>query len=305
MPALQKKYLIVVGGPTAVGKTAFSIHLAQVLQTEIISADSRQLYRQMDIGTAKPSDAERKAVPHHFIDVLDPDTEYSAGHFERDALVLLDQLFQKYNAVVVAGGSGLYVQALVRGMDQMPEVTDGIRETLNHELQERGLLPLLDELKDLDPVYWQGVDKNNPARIVRALEVIRASGKPYSFYRQQQYPHRPFETIQIGLERAREELYTRIDQRMEEMINQGLFAEAERLYPYRKLNALQTVGYQEIFAYLEGEYNKEEAIRLLKRNSRRYAKRQLTWFKKDADFNWFHPHDADKAIDYINAQMTV
>ena len=294
-----------VGGPTAVGKTAFSIHLAQTLKTEIISADSRQLYRQMDIGTAKPSKAERRVVPHHFIDVLDPNVEYSAGQFERDALVLLDQLFQNYNSVVVAGGSGLYVQALVRGMDQMPEIPDTIRQTLNLELQERGLPHLLDELKSLDPDYWHEVDKNNPARIVRALEVIRSSKKPYSFYRLQQYPKRPFETIKIGLERPREELYARIDQRMEEMIAQGLFTEAEELYPYHKLNALQTVGYQEIFAMLEGEYTREEAIRLLKRNSRRYAKRQLTWFKKDPDFSWFHPNDFGKALDYINAQMKV
>ena len=299
----QKKYLIVVGGPTAVGKTAFSIQLARALQTEIISADSRQLYKQLDIGTAKPDAAELASVPHHFIDILEPDTEYSAGQFERDALLLLEQLFQKYRAVVVVGGSGMYVQALYRGMDQMPEVPANIRESLNQELQVKGLDVLAERLKHHDPQYWQEVDRQNPVRIIRALEVIEATGKPYSSFRQQQYPARPFETIKIGLERPREDLYARIDSRMDLMIEQGLFEEAKRLYPHRELNALQTVGYQEIFGYLEGQYDKEEAIRLLKRNSRRYAKRQMTWFKKDEGFRWFSPDRLEEALAFIYGQM--
>ena len=303
LAASQKKYLIVVGGPTAVGKTAFSIQLAQALQTEIISADSRQLYKQLDIGTAKPNAAELAAVPHHFIDILEPDTEYSAGQFERDALQLLDQLFQKYRAVVVVGGSGMYVQALYRGMDQMPEVPAYIRESLNQELQQKGLDVLAERLRQHDPQYWQEVDRQNPLRIIRALEVIQSTGQPYSSFRQQLYPVRPFETIKIGLERPREELYARIERRMDLMIEQGLFEEAERLYPYRQLNALQTVGYQEIFGYLEGQYGKDEAIRLLKRNSRRYAKRQMTWFRKDEGFRWFSPDGLEKALAFIYGQM--
>ena len=297
------KYLIVIAGPTAVGKTALSIRLAQTLQTEIISADSRQLYRKMDIGTAKPDATELAAVKHHFIDVIDPDVEYSAGQFERDALHLLEELFHKYNTVVLAGGSGLYIQALCRGMDQFPEVPPAIREGLNQELLEKGLPALVEELQQLDPQFWGEVDRSNPARVIRALEVCRASGQPYSSFRQQQYAERPFKVIKIGLDRPREELYARIDERMDIMIAQGLFGEAERLYPYRELNALQTVGYQEIFAFMEGQYDQEEAVRLLKRNSRRYAKRQLTWFKKDPDFTWFNPQAFEEVLSFVSAKL--
>jgi tRNA dimethylallyltransferase len=303
MPAQQTKYVIVVGGPTAVGKTAYSIALAKRLKTEIISADSRQIYRQMTIGTAKPDAAELAAVPHHFIDVLNPDTDYSAGQFERDALQLLEKLFDRYQTVVVAGGSGLYVQALCRGMDQMPEIPPHYRETLNREFQERGLPPLLEELHQRDPLYWQQVDRQNPSRIIRALEISRASGQPYSHFRQQAYPQRPFKVIKIGLERPREELYARIDQRMDQMLEGGLLEEARRLYPYRQLNALQTVGYQELFGFLEGQWDWAEAVRLLKRNSRRYAKRQLTWFKKDPEWVWFHPGQLEQALSFIGEQL--
>ncbi len=257
----------------------------------------------MNIGTAKPEPNELVAVPHHFIDVLEPDTEYSAGQFERDALQLLDELFKRHKAVVVAGGSGMYVQALCRGMDHMPEVPAEIRAALNHELANKGLEILLQELQQHDRQYWQVVDRQNPVRVIRALEVIRATGQPYSFFRQQQFPERPFEVIKIGLDRPREELYNRIDARMDAMIGQGLFEEAESLYPYRQLNALQTVGYQEIFGFMEGQYDREEAIRLLKRNSRRYAKRQLTWFRKDQEFQWFHPQELEKAMSFIYEQM--
>lgn len=303
MATQHKNILVVIAGPTAVGKTSFSIRLAQALDTAILSADSRQLYRQMTIGTAKPNAAELAAAPHHFIDVLDTDTEYSAGQFEREALVLLQQLFTKHKAVIVAGGSGMYVQALCQGLDQMPAVPAEVRQQLNSELEASGLPVLAEELKQRDPQYWQEVDRQNPARIIRALEICRASGKPYSYYRQQQFPSRPFTTIKIGLERPREELYTRIDARMDQMIAEGLFEEAERLYPYRQLNALQTVGYQEIFSYLEGAYDREEAVRLLKRNSRRYAKRQLTWFKKDPEMQWYHPDDFTEVLELITSRM--
>lgn len=291
-----------VGGPTAVGKTAYSIRLAQHYQTEIISADSRQLYRELTIGTAKPDPEELAAAPHHFVDMLPPEQEYNAGQFERDALSLLAELFQRHQQVVVTGGSGMYVQALCQGIDQMPEVPASLREELNKSLREEGLAPLVEQLKILDPVYFAQVDLQNPQRVLRALEICRHTGRPYSSFRQQNFKERPFHAIKIGLDRPREELYSRIDQRMDAMIAEGLFDEAKRLHPYKELNALQTVGYKEIFDYLEGRYDKEEAIRLLKRNSRRYAKRQLTWFRKDPDFQWFHPDDFSKAVAFIEKE---
>lgn len=291
-----------VGGPTAVGKTSFSIRLAQAYQTEIISADSRQLYKQLSIGTAKPNADELAAVPHHFIDILPPEREYNAGEFERDALTLLEELFRRHEQVVVAGGSGMYVQALCQGIDEMPEVPPSLRENLNLRLRKEGLDPLLSELQKLDPVYYQQVDRQNPQRVLRALEVSLYTGRPYTSFRRQNFKERPFHTIKIGLDRPREELYQRIDARMDQMVEEGLFEEARELYPFRKLNALQTVGYKEIFGYMEGRYDKEEAIRLLKRNSRRYAKRQLTWFRKDKDFTWFHPERFEEALAFIEKE---
>lgn len=284
------------------GKTSFSIRLAQAYQTEIISADSRQLYKQLSIGTAKPNADELAAVPHHFIDILPPEREYNAGEFERDALTLLEELFRRHEQVVVAGGSGMYVQALCQGIDEMPEVPPSLRENLNLRLRKEGLDPLLSELQQLDPVYYQQVDRQNPQRVLRALEVSLYTGRPYTSFRRQNFKERPFHTIKIGLDRPREELYQRIDARMDQMVEEGLFEEARELYPFRKLNALQTVGYKEIFGYMEGRYDKEEAIRLLKRNSRRYAKRQLTWFRKDKDFTWFHPERFEEALAFIEKE---
>ncbi|WP_040664812.1 tRNA (adenosine(37)-N6)-dimethylallyltransferase MiaA [Nafulsella turpanensis] len=299
----EKKFLVVVAGPTAVGKTAFSIQLAQYFGTEIISADSRQLYQKMTIGTAKPTEEERAAVPHHFIDILPPEKDYNAGHFERDALALLDELFKKHQAVVVAGGSGMYVQALCNGIDQMPEVPTVLRNQLNEKLEKEGLAGLVAELKALDPLYYEEVDRQNPQRVVRALEICLHTGQPFSSFRQQKTAKRPFKIIKIGLERPREELYQRIGARMDAMIAEGLFEEAASLYPKKSLNALQTVGYREIFDYMDGFYDREEAVRLLKRNSRRYAKRQLTWFRKDPEFLWLHPGELPKAIDYIERKI--
>lgn len=299
----KSKWLIVVGGPTAVGKTAFSIELARYFKTEIISADSRQIYQQLDIATAKPTKEELDAVPHHFIDKLPLEQEYNAGQFEGDALALLERLFQLHEVVVVTGGSGMYVQALCQGIDEMPPIPAQIRQELNSRLKENGLEELLEELKLRDPDYFQVVDRQNPQRVIRALEVNMHTGRPFSAFRQQNFAERPFRIIKIGLDRPRELLYKRIDERMEQMINEGLFEEAKMLFSYRHLNALRTVGYKEIFDYLEGEYDREEAIRLLKRNTRRYAKRQLTWFRKDPEFTWFHPDQLDMAIGLIEAQM--
>lgn len=295
----KNKYLLVVAGPTAVGKTDFSIRLAEKFGAEIISADSRQLYQKLDIGTAKPSPVELAAVPHHFIDILPLDKEYNAGLFEQDALKVAEKLFTQNDFVVMAGGSGMYVQALCHGMDEMPSVPKEIRENLNARLEKEGLPQLFAELEFMDTEYASQVDRNNPQRVVRALEVCLYSGKTYSSYRKQQHAPRPFHTIKIGLDRPREELYQRIDQRMDLMIEMGLFKEATELFPHRKLNALQTVGYKEIFEYLEGGCSKEEAVRLLKRNSRHYAKRQLTWFRKDPEYQWFHPEAFEEALEYI------
>ena len=294
---------MVVGGPTAVGKTSFSIQLAQHYKTEIISADSRQLFKKLNIGTAKPTQEELAAVPHHFIDVLSPEEDYNAGLFEKEALERLDTLFRQHKQVVVTGGSGMYVQALCQGIDEMPEIPLEVREQLNKRLEKEGLESLLEDLKKLDPHYYEVVDRHNPQRIVRALEVCTYTGLPFSSFRKKSLVERPFNIIKIGLDRPRQELYERIDFRMDQMIEEGLFEEARELYPYRHLNALQTVGYKEIFDFMEGAYDKEEAIRLLKRNSRRYAKRQLTWFRKDPEFHWFHPDEIKETIAFIDRQM--
>lgn len=293
---------MVVAGPTAVGKTAFSIRLAQHYETEIISADSRQLYRQLNVGTAKPSADELAVVPHHFIDILSPEEDYNAGQFERDALKKLEELFDHHSVVVVAGGSGMYVQALCQGIDEMPEVPAAVRTELKERLELEGLSAILADLKRLDPLYYEEVDRQNPQRVLRAMEVCLFTGKPFSDFRRKAIVKRPFRIIKIGLERPREELYSRIDLRMDAMIAEGLFKEAESLHPFKNLNALQTVGYKEIFDYLEGKYDKEEAVRLLKRNSRRYAKRQLTWFKKDSEYHWLHPEALQEAIDLIDGR---
>lgn len=296
-------FLIVVVGPTAVGKTDLCVRLAKHLQTEIISADSRQFYKEMSIGTAKPTAEEQQGVPHHFVDSHHITEEYNAGAYEQDALQLSKALFKEHKAVILTGGSGLYVRAISEGMDEMPETDPAIREQLTALYQEQGLQPLLEQLQQADPSYFARVDKANPQRVIRALEVCLSSGQPYSSFRKQEQQERPFQLIRIGLNRDRQELYNRIDQRMDLMLAQGLLEEARSLYPYRHHNALQTVGYKELFDYLEGKYDWEEAVRLLKRNSRRYAKRQLTWFHKYPDYTWFHPDQWEEIVAFIKRQI--
>lgn len=299
----NNKYLIVVVGPTAVGKTSLCLHLAEHFETEIISADSRQFYRETEIGTAKPTAEELQKIVHHLIDHKSIFDSYDVKEFEQDALKILDQLFISRDVAVLTGGSGLYVDAVCHGMDEIPEIDPNIRESVILEYQEKGLVFLQEELKRLDPVYYQEVDLMNPQRLMRGIEVCRGTGKPFSSFRVKKITKRPFEVIKIGLERDREELYERINLRMDQMVHDGLFQEAESLFPNRDLNALQTVGYSEIFGYLEGKYDKEEAIRLLKRNSRRYAKRQLTWFRRDPEIHWFHPEELDEIIAFITEKM--
>ena len=301
----KQKYLVVVVGPTAVGKTDLCVQLAKHYQTDIISADSRQFYKEMSIGTAKPTPKEQQGVKHYFVDSHSIAEEYSAGAFEADVLALLEKLFLEHDVVIMTGGSGLYVRAVLEGMDEMPEVAPEVREALTKQYEEEGLQPLLQKLQELDPLYYTQVDKANPQRVIRALEVCISSKQPYSSFRKSDKQERPFNIIKVALNRDRTELYQRIDQRMDLMLEQGLLDEAKRLYPYKAHNALQTVGYKEIFDYLEGKYDWEEAVRLLKRNSRRYAKRQLTWFNKNPEeYTWFHPQQWQEIIALLNERLS-
>jgi tRNA dimethylallyltransferase len=295
---MKGKRLIVMVGPTAVGKTGLAIRLARQLHTEIISADSRQVFRELVIGTARPSPEELAQVPHHFVGIKSIQEEYGAGQYGRDALAVIDQLFKKYDNVILCGGSGLYIKAVCEGLDELPAVPTGVRETIMAEYKEKGLAWLQKQVEENDPDYFMTVDQRNPHRLVRALELNYASGKPMGELRQGKKQDRPFAIVKIGLDLDRVELYTRIDQRMDTLIEAGLFEEAEGLYPLKSLNALQTVGYQEIFGFLDGNYDKEEAIRQLKRNSRRYAKRQLTWFRKDKDVRWFKPDQVQEIVTF-------
>ncbi|UOQ52196.1 tRNA (adenosine(37)-N6)-dimethylallyltransferase MiaA [Hymenobacter cellulosivorans] len=289
-PAPQHPTLLVISGPTAVGKTALCVQLAQYYQTDIISADSRQFFRELSIGTAKPTPAEMQGVTHHFINSHSITEDYNAGRFEADCLALLDKLFEKHRVVILTGGSGLYLQAVTEGLDEMPLADLTVRAALQQELAEHGLAPLVAELERLDPVTYARIDRQNHQRVVRALEVTRSTGQPFSsFHTPKVAKERPFQTVKIALNRDREELYQRIDLRVDQMLEAGLLAEATGLLPYRHHNALQTVGYQEIFGYLDGLYDWPEAVRLLKRNTRHYAKRQLTWLRRDAEYQWVHP----------------
>lgn len=288
-----------VAGPTAVGKTAVGVQLAQILQTDVVSADSRQLYRELSIGTAKPTPAEMAGVHHHFINshsILDP---VNAGRYERECLDLLNELFKKTDIVILSGGTGLYINAVCFGLDDIPSVEPSLREHLSARLQQEGLEVLQAELRKVDPVYAQSADLQNPIRVTRALEVCISTGQPFSSFRKQQANERPFRSVLVALERPRDELYTRIDTRMDDMLSAGLVDEVRSLLPYRNLPALQTVGYQEVFPYLDGLYNYDEMVRLLKRNSRRYAKRQLTWFRNQGNYTWVKPNDVEGIIQYM------
>jgi tRNA dimethylallyltransferase len=298
-------YLILVVGPTAVGKTDLCLKLAKKFQTEILSCDSRQFYREMNRGTAKPSVDELAEVPHHFINNLSITDAYDVRKYEEEALDLLGNLFQKHRVVILTGGTGLFADVVVNGMDAIPEVAPEIREEIIHEYQSKGLTWLQVAVQEVDPEFYAQVDRANPQRLMRALEIWRGTGLKFSSFRTKNKVKRPFEVIKIGLDRPREELYRRIDSRMEQMLAKGLFAEAEGLFEKRGLNALQTLGYTEIFDFLEGKYDKEELIRLLKRNSRRYAKRQLTWFRRDPLIHWFHPSEEREILAFLANQIAL
>ncbi|MBC6368565.1 tRNA (adenosine(37)-N6)-dimethylallyltransferase MiaA [Algoriphagus sp. AK58] len=297
------KFLILVVGPTAVGKTDLCLKLAKKFNTEIISCDSRQFYRELSLGTAKPSPEELKQIKHHLIDSLSIEEDYDVRKFEQDSLRILEELFKTKKVVIMTGGSGLFADAVVKGLDEIPAVDPDIRGEIIEEYESRGLEWLQGEVEKSDPEFYAQADRFNPQRLMRALEVFRGTGLKFSSFRIKKKIERSFQTVKIGLNRDREELYQRIDLRMDEMIGRGLFDEADALFGKRHLNALQTVGYSEIFGFLEGKYDRKEAIRLLKRNSRRYAKRQLTWFRRDSEIRWFHPNQEEEIIRWIEDQI--
>jgi tRNA dimethylallyltransferase len=298
------KTLIVVAGPTAVGKTAAAIKLAQHFNTVVVSADSRQFFSEMSIGTAKPDTEELAAAKHYFINSHSISESFSVGDYEKQGLALLEELFKTNDKVVLAGGSGLYIKAICEGFDDLPVADPAVREKLNLELEKKGITPLQEKLKQIDLNYYNEVDLNNPQRIIRALEVFETSGKPFSSYRNATINKRPFNIIKLALDMPREKLYGRINRRVDLMVKQGLVHEVSSLLRYRELNALNTVGYSELFDHFDGKISLEEALSLIKQNTRRFAKRQLTWFRKDKDFIWFDadaPNVSDKMIKTVDA----
>ena len=293
MSIKNKKTLLTIVGPTAIGKTSLAIDLALHFGTEIISCDSRQFFKEMSIGTAVPSAEELAQAKHHFIQHKSIFEPYSVGDFERDAITLLTELFQRNDVVIMVGGSGLYADAVLYGLDDFPEVSTEIRNELNTHYQVQGIAYLQTKLKDLDPIQYERMDIQNPQRMLRALEVCIASGKPYSSFLNKKKILRDFTNLTIGLTAEREVVYERINRRVELMLEDGLLIEAQRLFPYKELNALQTVGYRELFDFLEGKTSLDFAVEEIKKNTRRFAKRQYTWFHKNKDIHWFEISQLD------------
>jgi len=295
--------LIVILGPTASGKTDLAIKVAKWLDTEIISADSRQFYRELSIGTAKPTDGQLSEVKHHFISHISITEDYNISRFEHDALLVLENLFNTHQTVVMTGGSGLYIDAVCNGLDDQPEHDPEIRKQLNAEFKSSGISYLQAELLRLDPAYYEVVDLSNPHRLMRALEVCMMTGKPYSLFRKGRQQQRSFKVVKLGIQISREELISRINRRVDQMIADGLIEEAKANFPYRNKNALNTVGYKEIFEYLDGHCTLEEAIEKIKINTRRYAKRQMTWFRRDPDIVWIKTENLTDPEELIIAKL--
>ena len=295
----QKPVLIVISGPTAVGKTDTGVELAKVFNTEIISADSRQFYKELRIGTAAPTQDEMQGIKHHFIGNLSIHDYYNVSKFENEVLESLKQLFKKNKYAILLGGSGLYINAVCEGIDELPDADVSLREKLNFEFNRNGIEYLRDKLKQLDPEFFAIVDKSNHKRLMRAIEVCITTGKTYSSLRLNEVKPRDFDIIKIGLNRDRQELFDRINNRVDIMIKNGLEGEARNLFPFRELNALKTVGYKELFEHFENKISLEQAITNIKTNTRRYAKRQLTWFKNDDLIKWFHPDETEKIVQII------
>jgi len=300
---IRKKHLIVIAGPTAVGKTSTTIKIAQHFDCEIINSDSRQFYREMTIGTAKPSPDELKTVHHHFIDNLSIHDAYNVGHFEKDTKRLLKDIFKTKDVVLMTGGSGLYIRAVTEGLDKFPDISGDILKSLNHLYETKGISTLQEELKQVDLEYYKTIDINNHRRIIRALSVFKASGQPFSSFLNQEKEKKDFEIHYILLERNREELYQRINLRVDLMIEAGLEKEARSLFQFKGLKSLQTVGYQEFFSYFDGTVSRDEAIELIKRNSRRYAKRQMTWFRKRPFWVRFVAEEVDGILEFLGGEI--
>ena len=293
------KTLIVITGPTAVGKTQLCIDIAKHFDISIINADSRQIYKELSIGTAKPSAEEQQQVKHYFVGALSLQDYYSASLFETQVMDLLNTLFKTSDYALMTGGSMMYIDAVCDGIDDIPTIDDETRATMKQRLVDEGLSKLCKELQRLDPEYYEIVDRQNPKRVVHALEICTMTGRTYTSFRKREKKERPFRIVKIGLNREREELYNRINARVDEMMQKGLLKEAKSVYSLRELNALNTVGYKELFDYFDGRWPLEEAVERIKGNTRRYARKQLTWYKKDPQICWFHPDKKKEIIDYI------
>ena len=296
---VRSKKLIVITGPTAVGKTELCLDVAKHFDIPIINADSRQIFRELKIGTARPTEEQMQNVRHDFVGILGLEDYYSASLFEQQVLELLGQQFQTRDFALMAGGSMMYIDAVCDGIDDIPPIDDETRALMKRRLAEEGLEALVEELRRLDPEYYEIVDRQNPRRVVHALEICTMTGKTYTSFRRREKRQRPFDIIKIGLNRPREELYERINQRVDQMMADGLLDEVRSLYPKRHLNALNTVGYKELFDYIDGRWSLEEAVERIKGNTRRYARKQLTWYKKDEQIRWFHPDEKEQMIKYI------
>lgn len=299
----SKPTLIVLIGPTGIGKTDLSLNIAEHYNTEIISADSRQLYADLKIGTAAPTPEQLARVKHHFVGTLQLTDYYSAAQYEAEVMKKLDELFKRHNVIVLTGGSMMYVDAVCKGIDDIPTVDEETRKTLMQHYENVGLERLCAELKILDPEYYDIVDKKNPKRVIHALEICYMTGQTYTSFRTSQTKERPFNIIKVGLRRKREELYERINKRVDIMMEDGLLEEAKSVYQYKNLNSLNTVGYKEMFKYLDGEWELPFAIEKIKQNSRIYSRKQVTWFKRDTDITWFHPDDTDNIMSFIEERL--
>lgn len=298
------KTLLLLLGPTGVGKTELSLRVAERYGCPILNCDSRQIYRGIPVGTAAPTAEEQARVKHYFVATKDLEQDYNAGQYERDALTLLDELFQTYPVIVMTGGSMLYADAICHGLDDFPSISSEIREHVQAQYRQNGIEWLQAEVQRLDPDYWEEVDQQNPARLTHCIEICLVTGQPYSSQRTHTLKQRPFRIIKIGLEREREQLYARINRRVEQMVVNGLVEEARAVYPKRKLNSLQTVGYRELFAYFDGDYDLSRAIELIQQNTRHYAKRQMTWFRRDEQIHWLNANDNyEKNLDLIDTLL--
>lgn len=295
------KKLIVILGPTGVGKTSLCLHIAKEYNVPVINADSRQMFKELPIGTAAPTIKEQEQAKHYFVGNLTVDKYYNASMFENDVLSLLDILFKQEDIALMSGGSMMYIDAVCNGIDDIPTVDTQIRQRLKERYEQEGLESIIQELRQLDPEYYNIVDKKNHKRVIHALEICLSTGKAYSSFRHNVRKTRPFQIIKIGLTRNREELYSRIDQRVDEMISNGLLKEAANMYPQRNLNALNTVGYKELFDYIDGKTDLQKAIFKIKSNTHKYCRKQLTWFKRDPEIKWFTPENVEEIINYINS----